>query len=90
MAVPCVARATGRHDEAVRLYEDAARRWDEFGCVLELAHALLGLGRCRAALGRSDAGGPLAAAADLFALLGAGALAGEAGALFGELGSTSR
>ena len=32
---------------------DAATRWEQFGVVPELAHALLGQGRCLLALGRT-------------------------------------
>ena len=80
-----VARAKGSLDEAERLYEDAARGWGEYGCVLEHAHALLGLGRCRAALGRVDARGPVTAAAGLFARLGARTLSKESRELLAEL-----
>ena len=79
-----VARAKGSLDEAARLYEEATRGWGEYGCVLEHAHALLGLGRCRAALGRADVGEPLTAAADLFARLGARTLAAETEELLAE------
>jgi hypothetical protein len=33
-------------DDAARLYRDAARRWDDYGSVVERGYALLGLGRC--------------------------------------------
>ena len=80
-----VARAKGSLDEAEHLYEEATRGWGEYGCVLEHAHALLGLGRCRAALGRADVCEPLTAAADLFARLGARTLAAETEELLAEL-----
>jgi hypothetical protein len=80
-----VARAKGSLDEAERLYEDAARGWSGYGCVLEHAHALLGLGQCRAALGRADVREPLTTAAELFARLGARAIARETDELLAEL-----
>jgi hypothetical protein len=80
-----VARVKGSLDEAERLYEDAARGWAEYGSVLERAHALLGLGRCRAALGRVDAREPATTAAGLFARLGAGMLSKKSGELLAEL-----
>jgi DNA-binding SARP family transcriptional activator len=80
-----VAGAKGSVDQAERLYDEAARGWSEYGCVLEHAHALLGLGRCRAALGRADVAEPLTTAADLFARLGAGTLATETEELLAEL-----
>ena len=75
----------GTLDEAERLYEDAARGWAEYGSVLERAHALLGLGRCRPALGRVDARGTGTTAAGLFARLGAGMLSKKSGELLAEL-----
>jgi hypothetical protein len=80
-----VARAKGSVDQAERLYDEAARGWSEYGCVLEHAHALLGLGRCRAALGRADVAEPLTTAADLFGRLGARTLATETDELLAEL-----
>jgi DNA-binding SARP family transcriptional activator/class 3 adenylate cyclase len=72
-----LAEAHGRLEEAANLYADAAQRWAEYGFALEHSQALLGLGRCRHALGRADANGPLAAARELFARLGARRLAAE-------------
>ena len=80
-----VARAKGSLAEAERLYEDAARSWSEYGCVLEHAHALLGLGHCRAVLGRAEVRDPLTTAADLFGRVGARALARETDELLAEL-----
>ena len=42
------------------LYAEAAERWREFGNVPERAYALLGQGRCLAALGRARGGGAAA------------------------------
>ena len=56
--------------DAARLYEDAAERWREFGSVPERAYALLGQGRCLAALGKPEAQEPLRVARELFASMG--------------------
>jgi len=48
-----LAEANGQAPEALELYEDAARRWAEFGFVLERGQALLGTGRCLVRLGRA-------------------------------------
>jgi hypothetical protein len=40
-----LAEAEDRFDEALAGYSEAAERWREFGNVVELAHALLGLAR---------------------------------------------
>jgi tetratricopeptide (TPR) repeat protein len=71
----CAARAqlaehAGDHAEAAALYAEAAVRWQEFGNVPERAYALLGQGRCLAALGDARAQGPLAEAAELFGSMG--------------------
>jgi class 3 adenylate cyclase len=53
-------------------FSDAAARWLTFAMPYEEAHALLGQGRCLAALGRApEAAAPLAAARAIFARLGA-------------------
>jgi DNA-binding SARP family transcriptional activator len=80
-----VAHAKGSLDQAERLYEESARGWAEYGSVLEHAHALLGLGRCRSALGRVDAREPVTTAAELFARLGASTLSKESRELLAEL-----
>jgi hypothetical protein len=62
----------GELDEALVLYEDAARRWADRGAVLSHAEALHGAGRCLVALGRApEATTPLREARELFAGLGA-------------------
>jgi class 3 adenylate cyclase/tetratricopeptide (TPR) repeat protein len=67
-----VAEETGKLDEALSLYEDAAVRWDEHGFVLGHAEALHGVGRCLVALGRAqEATTPLRDARELFARLDA-------------------
>jgi class 3 adenylate cyclase/tetratricopeptide (TPR) repeat protein len=65
-----LAEAAGGHAQAAGLYADAARRWLEFGSVPERAHALLGQGRCLAALGHAGAEVPLVGARDLFQSMG--------------------
>ena len=42
-----VAEAHEEHDRAVELYDHAARRWDDFGFVLEHGQAFLGAARSR-------------------------------------------
>jgi predicted ATPase/DNA-binding SARP family transcriptional activator len=85
-----MTEARGNLDEAARLYADAAEAWGEYGSVLEQAHALLGLGRSRIALGRSDAESPLVAARDLVTRLGAVPLSAETDALLAEVASATQ
>jgi class 3 adenylate cyclase/tetratricopeptide (TPR) repeat protein len=67
-----VAEETGELDDALLLYEDAARRWADRGAVLSHAEALHGAGRCLVALGRAqEATSPLREARELLAGLGA-------------------
>src|SRR6266542_2945354 len=71
----CAARAqlaehAGEHPDAAALYAEAAVRWEQFGNVPERALALLGEGRCLAALGRPEAQEPLRQARNLFASMG--------------------
>jgi class 3 adenylate cyclase/tetratricopeptide (TPR) repeat protein len=62
----------GEHDSAASCFADAAARWHDFGVPYEEAQALLGQGRCLAALGRApEAAAPLAKAREIFARLGA-------------------
>ena len=65
-----LAEAAGDHAEAAALYAEAAERWHEFGNVPERAYALLGQGRCLAALGQPEAREPLREARELFASMG--------------------
>jgi hypothetical protein len=71
------ARATiaeAKRDErsALEGYADVARRWSDYGSVLERAQAALGEGRCLIAVGRTpDACERLADARDSLARLGA-------------------
>jgi tetratricopeptide (TPR) repeat protein len=79
-----LAEAAVDHAEAATLYADAAERWREFGNVPERAYALLGQGRCLAALGKPEAEGPLREARDLFASMGYRPALAETDALLGE------
>jgi tetratricopeptide (TPR) repeat protein len=73
------AEASGDHEEAETLYARAEREWNELGFVVERAYALLGLGRCRLALGRpADAAQPLGETRGIFAKLGARPLVADA------------
>jgi class 3 adenylate cyclase/tetratricopeptide (TPR) repeat protein len=71
----CASRAqlverAGEFAEAAGRYADAAERWQSFGNVVERAHALLGLGRCRLAAGLPGAEEPLQEAGELFDSMG--------------------
>jgi tetratricopeptide (TPR) repeat protein len=73
-----VMEATGEVEQSVALYNDAARRWSEYGFLLEEGQALLGAGRCLIALGRpSVAAAPLHRARQIFTTLGAKPLLDE-------------
>ncbi len=76
-----LAEVDGDPATAVRLYEEAAAGWDEFGNVPERAYALLGHGRCLHALGDPSAEQPLAKARELFASMGYKPALAEAEAL---------
>jgi class 3 adenylate cyclase len=64
-----LAEARGDHAGAAALYADAAARWEAFRDVPERAYALLGEGRCLAALGDPEAEASLRGARDIFAAL---------------------
>jgi class 3 adenylate cyclase/tetratricopeptide (TPR) repeat protein len=66
------AEAAGTFDDALRLYEDAAAGWENYGFVLGHAEAMHGAGRCLVAMGRPQhAATPLREAHAAFARLGA-------------------
>ena len=65
------AELAGDHSAAASLFADAAARWERFTSVLEQAYALLGQGRCLAALGDPAADRPLLEARRLFSQMGA-------------------
>jgi hypothetical protein len=79
-----LAEAADDHARAATLYAEAAERWREFGNVPERAHALLGQGRCLAALGKPEGAEPLREARDIFASMGYQPALGETDALLGE------
>ena len=67
-----VAEARGDHAGALVYFDEAARRWSDFGVPYEEGHALLGRGRCLAALGMPREAAPtLQKAQEVFARLGA-------------------
>jgi class 3 adenylate cyclase/tetratricopeptide (TPR) repeat protein len=78
-----LAEAAGERAEATAVYAEAAERWREFGNVPERAYALLGHGRCLAALGKPEAEEPLRQARDLFASMGYRPALAETEALLG-------
>ena len=65
-----LAEHAGDHTNAAALYAEAATGWQEFGNIPEHAHALLGQGRCLAALSRPGAEVPLATAREMFQSMG--------------------
>jgi len=67
---------------AESLYAELSVSWSNMHCIVEQAHALLGVGRCRLALDRLEqAVPPLREAESIFTRLGARLLAGEAAKL---------
>jgi hypothetical protein len=82
-----LAEARRQFADAAGRYAESAERWRRFGVVSELAHALLGRGRCLLALATPAAQGPLHQARDLFTRLGAHPLAAEADALADRAGT---
>jgi hypothetical protein len=78
-----LAEAAGDHTAAAQLYHEAAERWQRFGNVPERAYALLGEGRCSAALGKPEAEEPLREARELFASTGYKPALAETEALLG-------
>jgi tetratricopeptide (TPR) repeat protein len=79
-----LAEAAGDRATAADLYREAVERWREFGSVPELAYALLGLGRCLAALGQPEAQEPLREARELFSSMGYKPALAETEALLAE------
>jgi hypothetical protein len=65
------AERAGDYAEAAALHADAADRWEQFTEAIEQAHALLGQGRCLAAIGDPAADAPLHGARALFEQMGA-------------------
>ena len=81
-----LAEAAGDPSGAAALYADATRRWRDFENLPEEAYALLGQGRCLAALGDSSAAEPLRRARELFRSLGFRPALAETEALLAEAG----
>lgn len=71
LATARAALSEAAHEqEAASLYAAVAAHWNEFGNVIEQAHALLGQGRCMVDTGDPSAAEPLQQARELFAALG--------------------
>jgi tetratricopeptide (TPR) repeat protein len=81
-----LAEATGDVEKALGLYEDAVRRWTEFGNIPEQGHALLGRGRCLLRLGESGARSVVQEAARVYRSLEAGPFIERAELLLGNVG----
>jgi tetratricopeptide (TPR) repeat protein len=80
-----LAEARGDFEESVDLYREAAERWAEFGFILEHAQALLGAGRCLAAVQDWErANASLQEAHETFVRLQARPLVAEAESLLQE------
>ena len=81
-----LAERRGATDAAAAHFAHAAARWGDFRVPYEEAHALLGRGRCLAALGKAEeAAEPLAAAREIFARLEARPALAETDALLGAV-----
>jgi hypothetical protein len=78
------AERAGEYAEAAALYADAAARWEMFTEAIEHAHALLGEGRCRAAVHELGADGPVRRARALFDQMGARRRVDECDALIAQ------
>jgi class 3 adenylate cyclase/tetratricopeptide (TPR) repeat protein len=86
-----LAEAEGNPEAALPLFEEAAKRWAEYGFVFGRALALLGSARCLLALGRTtDATPVLHEARDIFAGLEAAPLLADVDALLGDQPAAAR
>jgi tetratricopeptide (TPR) repeat protein len=86
-----LAEADGDPEAALLLFEEAARRWAEYGFVFGRGLALLGSARCLLALGRrTDATPVLQQARDIFACLDAAPALAEVDALLGDQPAAAR
>jgi class 3 adenylate cyclase/tetratricopeptide (TPR) repeat protein len=83
-ASAAIVEQAGDSETAADRYAEAASRWATFGSVPEEAFALLGQGRCLAALGKPEAVKPLLEARRLFTALGAEPALAETQALLAE------
>ncbi len=79
-----LTEAGGDSAAAAELYGQAAERWRKFADVRECAYALLGQGRCLAALGQPGAEEPLREAKELFTSMGYKPALAETEALLAE------
>jgi len=85
-----LAEARGEHAVAEPLYDEARKGFEEYGCVVEHAYALLGLARCRLACERvEDAVRPLEEARAIFERLGARLLVDETDGLLAKTATPS-
>jgi len=86
-----LAEADGDPIAALPLFEEAAKRWADYGFVFGRGLALLGSARCLLALGRrTDATSALHQARDIFAALGAAPALAEVDALLGDQPAAAR
>ena len=86
-----LVEADGDPEAALLLFEEAAKRWGEYGFVFGRGLALLGSARCLLALGRTtDATPVLHQARDIFAALGAAPTLAEVDALLGDQPAAAR
>jgi class 3 adenylate cyclase/tetratricopeptide (TPR) repeat protein len=86
-----LAEAGGDPKAALLLFEEAAKRWGEYGFAFGRGLALLGSARCLLALGRGTEAAPvLHQARDIFAALGAAPALAEVDALLGDQPAAAR
>jgi hypothetical protein len=86
-----LAEADGDPEAALLLFEEAARRWGEYGFVFGRGLALLGSARCLLALGRRTEATPvLHQARDIFAAVEAAPALAEVDALLGDQPAAAR
>ena len=86
-----VTEAHGNYEAAAACFADAAGRWHDFAAVHEEAQALLGQGRCLAALRRAEeARRPLSEARKIFQRLGADPALADVDRLLDEIGAAPR
>src|SRR2546422_720243 len=86
-----LAESDGDPEAALPLFEEAAKRWAEYGYVLGRGLALLGSARCLLALGRrTDAIPVLQEARDIFVDLDAAPALAEVDALLGDQPAAAR
>jgi class 3 adenylate cyclase/tetratricopeptide (TPR) repeat protein len=89
MSEALLAEARAEYAAAASGFADAVARWDGSGARLEQAYALLGQGRCLAAIGDSAAAGVLRRACALFDEMGARPRVDECNRLIGNVSALS-